>query len=54
MAARFIVNVYRNKKDNERASVLMSIEEARLLAVNDATAQEQLAEALAKKLDPSE
>jgi hypothetical protein len=51
MAARFIVNSYKNKKGNERVSVLMSAEHARLLAVGDRTMQEQLSDAIAKKLE---
>ena len=51
MAARFIVNTYKNKKGNERVSVLMSSEHARLLAVADRTTQEQLSDAVAKKLE---
>ncbi len=51
MAARFILNVYTNKKGNVRTSVLMSVEYARLLAVGDRSTQQQLADAIAKKLE---
>lgn len=48
MAARFIVSNYQNRKGNARTSVLMTREDALLIAVGDTAALTALSEAVAK------
>lgn len=54
MAARFIVQTYKNRKGNSRASVLMSDADARALAVGNSDVISKLVEAFEKKYEALE
>lgn len=54
MAARFIVQTYTNRKGNQRASVLMSEDDARALAVGNTEAVSGLVKAFEKKYEELE
>lgn len=54
MAARFIVQQYTNKKGNTRASVLMSEDDARALAVGNSEVLSLLVKAFEKKYEAVE
>lgn len=54
MAARFIVQTYTNRKGNQRASVLMSDDDARALAVGNNEIVSLLVQAFEKKYEALE
>lgn len=54
MAARFIVQTYENRKGNARASVLMSEDDARALAVGNSDAVSALVKAFEKEYEALE